>query len=105
MVPVGEPVMDVSGELVCTKSFPSMPSHFWNDPDGAKYKRAYFSKYPGSYVQNAKILYVATCVLPYRDMAPWRLLYDQLSYWWNFHVREKVTVYVHVYKTTAYKSS
>ena len=61
MVPVGEPVMDVSGELVCTKSFPSMPSHFWNDPDGAKYKRAYFSKYPGSYVQNAKILDVLVC--------------------------------------------
>ena len=49
MVHVGEPVMDVSGELVCTKSFPSMPSHFWNDPDGAKYKRAYFSNYPGRY--------------------------------------------------------
>ena len=47
MVAVGDPVMDVSGELVCTKPFPSMPSHFWNDPDGAKYKRAYFSKYPG----------------------------------------------------------
>ena len=39
--------MDASGELVCTKPFPSMPSHFWNDPDGAKYKKAYFSKYPG----------------------------------------------------------
>ena len=33
---------------------------------------------------------------PNRDMAPWRLLYDHFSYWWNFHVREKVTVYVHV---------
>ena len=47
--PVGKPIMDASGELVCTKPFPSMPSHFWNDPDGAKYKRAYFSKYPGMY--------------------------------------------------------
>jgi len=39
--------MDSSGELVCTRPFPSMPSHFWDDPDGAKYRKAYFSKYPG----------------------------------------------------------
>ena len=45
---IGKPVLDTSGELVCTKPFPSMPSHFWNDPDGAKYKRAYFSKYSGT---------------------------------------------------------
>ncbi|XP_062500603.1 acetoacetyl-CoA synthetase-like [Corticium candelabrum] len=36
-----------SGELVCTKPFPSMPTHFWNDEDGIKYKKAYFSKYEG----------------------------------------------------------
>ena len=47
---VGEPIMDASGELVCTKPFPSMPSHFWNNLDGAKYKKAYFSKYPGMFV-------------------------------------------------------
>jgi acetoacetyl-CoA synthetase len=35
------------GELVCTKPFPSMPVGFWNDPDGAKYRAAYFEKYPG----------------------------------------------------------
>jgi len=39
--------MDASGELVCTRPFPSMPSHFWNDPEGTKYRKAYFSKYPG----------------------------------------------------------
>jgi acetoacetyl-CoA synthetase len=38
---VGEP-----GELVCTAPFPSMPVAFWNDPDGAKYRAAYFEKYP-----------------------------------------------------------
>ena len=43
--------MDTSGELVCTRPFPSMPSHFWNDPDGAKYRNAYFSKYQGSVLQ------------------------------------------------------
>jgi acetoacetyl-CoA synthetase len=35
-----------SGELVCTKPFPSMPIGFWNDPDGAKYRAAYFERFP-----------------------------------------------------------
>ncbi len=43
----GNPVVGQQGELVCTKSFPSMPVHFWNDPDGAKYRAAYFETYPG----------------------------------------------------------
>ena len=34
-----------SGELVCTKAFPCMPVMFWNDPDGAKYKAAYFERF------------------------------------------------------------
>jgi len=37
----------VKGELVCTKPFPSMPVMFWNDPDGAKYRAAYFERFPG----------------------------------------------------------
>jgi acetoacetyl-CoA synthetase len=43
----GEPVMGRQGELVCTAPFPSMPLHFWNDPDGSRYLKAYFEKYPG----------------------------------------------------------
>ncbi len=35
------------GELVCTKPFPSMPIAFWNDPDGSKYRAAYFERFPG----------------------------------------------------------
>jgi len=35
------------GELACVKPFPSMPIHFWNDDDGAKYRRAYFETVPG----------------------------------------------------------
>ncbi|MFZ1983207.1 MAG: acetoacetate--CoA ligase [Desulfatitalea sp.] len=42
----GRPVMDQKGELVCTAPFPSMPIYFWDDPDGAKYRAAYFGKYP-----------------------------------------------------------
>ncbi len=34
-----------SGELVCTKPFPSMPVGFWNDPDGEKYHKAYFERF------------------------------------------------------------
>lgn len=35
------------GELVCTRAFPSMPIGFLNDPDGAKYRAAYFDRFPG----------------------------------------------------------
>lgn len=44
---VGEPINDESGELVCLKPFPSMPTHFWNDPDGIKYHKAYFAMFQG----------------------------------------------------------
>ena len=42
----GRPVKNQKGELVCTRPFPAMPIGFWNDPDGAKYRNAYFDKYP-----------------------------------------------------------
>ncbi len=42
----GEPVIDAQGELVCCSPFPSQPTGFWNDSDGAKYKSAYFEQYP-----------------------------------------------------------
>jgi len=43
----GHPVVGRPGELVCTRPFPSMPVAFWNDPDGAKYRAAYFEPFPG----------------------------------------------------------
>jgi len=43
----GRPLRGEKGELVCTAPFPSMPVGFWNDPDGAKYRAAYFERYPG----------------------------------------------------------
>jgi acetoacetyl-CoA synthetase len=42
----GKPVFDQVGELVCEAPSPSMPLYFWNDPNGGKYKEAYFSVYP-----------------------------------------------------------
>jgi acetoacetyl-CoA synthetase len=41
----GAPLARGKGELVCTRPFPSMPISFWNDPDGAKYHAAYFSRF------------------------------------------------------------
>ncbi len=35
-----------SGELVCTKPFPSMPVKFWNDESGERYHKAYFERFP-----------------------------------------------------------
>ena len=43
----GKPLRGTPGELVCTRPFPSMPVGFWNDPDYAKYRAAYFDFYPG----------------------------------------------------------
>ncbi len=33
------------GELVCTLAFPSMPVGFWDDPDGSRYRAAYFQHF------------------------------------------------------------
>jgi len=39
-----------SGELVCEKPFPCQPVKFWNDPDGARYKAAYFERFDNIWV-------------------------------------------------------
>ena len=35
------------GDLVCTAPFPSMPIGFAGDPDGSRYRAAYFERFPG----------------------------------------------------------
>ncbi|WP_420492741.1 acetoacetate--CoA ligase [Kitasatospora camelliae] len=45
----GRPHTDTVGELVVTKPLPSMPTGFWNDPDGARYRDSYFEMYPGTW--------------------------------------------------------
>ena len=42
----GRPCRMQEGELVCTRPFPSMPVAFWDDPEGAKYRAAYFDVFP-----------------------------------------------------------
>ena len=44
--PMGNPLVNEKGELVCTKPFPSMPLGFWNDRGAERYRAAYFDKYP-----------------------------------------------------------
>lgn len=43
----GKSVIEEKGELVCKQPFPSMPLTFWKDPEGKKYKSAYFETFPG----------------------------------------------------------
>ncbi|MEW5356309.1 acetoacetate--CoA ligase [Streptomyces sp. 16-176A] len=45
--PSGAPLTDEVGELVVVNPMPSMPIHFWNDPDGSRYHDSYFAMYPG----------------------------------------------------------
>ena len=42
----GRPLVGQKGELVCCAPFPSMPVGFWNDPEGKKYRDAYFARFP-----------------------------------------------------------
>jgi len=43
----GEAVRGEKGELVCTRPFPSCPTGFWKDPDGRRFRAAYFDRWPG----------------------------------------------------------
>jgi acetoacetyl-CoA synthetase len=45
--PQGRSVVGEEGELVLTAPMPSMPVAFWNDPDGSRYRAAYFDDFPG----------------------------------------------------------
>lgn len=56
--PDGNAVWDQQGELVCEAPSPSIPLYFWDDPDGKKYRAAYFDYFPnkrvwrhGDYIQ------------------------------------------------------
>ena len=47
----GEPVTSEVGELVMTEPLPSMPVFFWGDPDGTRYREAYFDQFEGIWRQ------------------------------------------------------
>jgi acetoacetyl-CoA synthetase len=45
--PDGRSLVGKQGELVITGPMPSMPVSFWNDPDGSRYRSAYFDEFAG----------------------------------------------------------
>jgi len=45
----GQSIVGRPGELVLTAPMPSMPVGFWNDPDGSRYRAAYFADFPGAW--------------------------------------------------------
>ena len=51
----GRPLVGEPGELVCVKPFPSMPVGFWNDPDGSRYRAAYFERFPNVWTHGDRI--------------------------------------------------
>jgi acetoacetyl-CoA synthetase len=55
--PDGRQVVGELGELVIRRPMPSMPVSFWNDPDGSRYRAAYFDHYPGVWRHGDWILF------------------------------------------------
>jgi acetoacetyl-CoA synthetase len=50
--PDGRPAAaGTKGELVCAAPFPAMPLGFWSDEGGARYRAAYFERFPGVWCQ------------------------------------------------------
>jgi acetoacetyl-CoA synthetase len=67
----GRPVVGELGELVIRSPMPSMPVGFWNDPDGARYRAAYFDYFPGVWRHGDWILFTerGSCVITGRSDA------------------------------------
>jgi acetoacetyl-CoA synthetase len=43
----GQSLAAGTGELVCTRPYPSQPLGFWGDADGSRYRSAYYERFPG----------------------------------------------------------
>ena len=69
--PDGTPLVGEQGELVITRPMPSMPVAFWNDPDGARYRAAYFDDFPGVWRHGDWITFTdrGSCVISGRSDA------------------------------------
>jgi acetoacetyl-CoA synthetase len=69
--PDGRAVTGELGELVITAPMPSMPVGFWNDPDGKRYREAYFDVFPGVWRHGDWITIAAdgSCVITGRSDA------------------------------------
>jgi acetoacetyl-CoA synthetase len=69
--PTGRPLVGEQGELVVTRAMPSMPVGFWNDPDGSRYRAAYFEDFPGAWRHGDWITFTdrGSCVISGRSDA------------------------------------
>jgi acetoacetyl-CoA synthetase len=69
--PDGRPLLGEQGELVITEPLPSMPVAFWNDPDGERYRDAYFADWPGVWRHGDWITFTerGSCVISGRSDA------------------------------------
>ena len=69
--PDGRPLIGEQGELVITRPMPSMPVAFWNDPDGSRYRDAYFAEFPGVWRHGDWITFTerGSCVITGRSDA------------------------------------
>ncbi|HEX5579613.1 MAG TPA: acetoacetate--CoA ligase [Candidatus Limnocylindria bacterium] len=69
--PEGRPLVGEQGELVITRPMPSMPVGFWNDPDGVRYREAYFAEFPGVWRHGDWITFTerGSCVITGRSDA------------------------------------
>jgi acetoacetyl-CoA synthetase len=56
----GDGVLGELGEFVVASPMPSMPIALWKDPDGSRYRRAYFETFPGVWRQGDWITISAT---------------------------------------------
>jgi acetoacetyl-CoA synthetase len=67
----GNEVIGALGELVIRQPMPSMPVAFWNDPDGSRYRSAYFDMYPGVWRQGDWVRFseAGTCIVTGRSDA------------------------------------
>jgi acetoacetyl-CoA synthetase len=67
----GNEVVGELGELVIRRPMPSMPVRFWGDPDGARYRAAYFDVFPGVWRQGDWVRFspAGTCVITGRSDA------------------------------------
>jgi acetoacetyl-CoA synthetase len=65
----GRPVRNEEGELVLTAPLPSMPVGFWADPDGTRYRAAYFERFPGVWAHGdrATLTDRGTCIITGRS--------------------------------------
>jgi acetoacetyl-CoA synthetase len=67
----GKQVVGELGELVIRSPMPSMPAGFWNDPDGERYRAAYFDYFPGVWRHGDWIIFTerGSCVITGRSDA------------------------------------